>query len=64
MLAIEVTNLPANRIADLDRRKVPWKRFHEINFVSIDYKPFDASNWPPLESGLIGPVRLLTDMKP
>jgi len=58
-LAIEVTNLAANRIADLDRRKVPWKQFHEINFVNIDYKPFDASNWPVMESGLIGPVRLL-----
>jgi hypothetical protein len=58
-LVIEVTNLAANRIADLDRRKVPWKRFHEINFVNIDYKNFDASTWPPLESGLIGPVQLL-----
>lgn len=58
-LVIEVTNLAANRIADLDRRKVPWKQFHEINFVNIDYKPFDASNWPTMESGLLGPVRLL-----
>lgn len=58
-LAIEVTNLAANRIAELDRRKVPWKRFHEINFVNIDYKPFDASAWPAMDSGLPGPVRLL-----
>lgn len=58
-LAIEVTSLAANRIADLDRRKVDWKRFHEINFVNIDYKPFDASTWPMMESGLIGPVRLI-----
>jgi hypothetical protein len=60
-ITIEVTNLAANRIADLDRRKVDWKRFHEINFVNIDYKPFDASSWPVIESGLAGPVRLLTD---
>ena len=46
------------RIADLDRKKVPWKRFHEINFVNIDYKPFDASAWPPMDSGLLGPVRI------
>jgi hypothetical protein len=59
LLRIEVTNLAANRIADLDRRKVEWKQFHEINFVNIDYKLFDASTWPTLESGLIGPVRLL-----
>lgn len=59
LLEVEVTNLAANRIADLDRRKVPWKAFHEINFVNIDYKPFDASEWEPMESGLLGPVRLL-----
>lgn len=59
VLEVEVTNLAANRIADLDRRKVEWKRFHEINFVNKDYKPFDASTWPLRESGLIGPVRLV-----
>jgi hypothetical protein len=63
-LAVEVTNLAANRIADLDRRKVPWKQFHEINFVNIDYKLFDASGWPALDSGLLGPVRLLVSDKP
>lgn len=58
-LEVEVTNLAANRIADADRRGVEWKAFHEINFVNIDYKPFDASGWKPLPSGLIGPVRLI-----
>ena len=58
VLEIEVTNLAANRIADLDRRKVPWKAFHEINFVNIDYQPFDASGWKPLPSGLLGPVKI------
>jgi hypothetical protein len=62
-LVIEVTNLAANRIADLDRRKVSWKQFHEINFVNIEYQPFDASTWPALESGLIGPVRLRVDAR-
>jgi hypothetical protein len=59
LLEIEVTNLAANRIADLDRRKIEWKKFHEINFVNIDYKLFDASEWPAQASGLLGPVRLL-----
>ncbi len=59
ILAVEVTNLAANRIADLDRRGVNWKSFHEINFVNRDYKPFDASHWPPRDSGLLGPVRLV-----
>ncbi len=57
-LTIEVTNLAANRIADLDRRGVSWKAFHEINFVNRDYKAFDASKWPLRDSGLIGPVTL------
>jgi hypothetical protein len=59
VLEVEVTNLAANRIADLDRRKVQWKAFHEINFVNIDYKNFDASGWKPLPSGLLGPVTLV-----
>lgn len=55
-LEIEVTNLMANRLADLDRRKVPW---HPFFFVNIDYKPFDASNWEPVPSGLLRPVQLI-----
>ena len=57
-LELEVTNLAANRIRDLDRRGVPWKIMREINFVNINYKPFDASGWPLTPSGLLGPVTL------
>ena len=60
LLEIEVTNVLANRIRDLDRRGVVWKNFHNTNFVSIDYKPFDASQWPIIQSGLLGPVSLQT----
>jgi hypothetical protein len=56
VLEVEVTNLSANRIRDLDRRGVAWKIFYDINFVGIDYRPFDASKWPVRESGLLGPV--------
>jgi alpha-L-rhamnosidase len=58
VLEVEVTNVSANRIRDLDRRGVKWKNFYDINFVSLDYKPFDASNWPLADSGLLGPVTL------
>jgi hypothetical protein len=58
VLELEVTNLAANRIRDLDRRKEPWKVMREINFVNINYRPFDASGWPPTPSGLLGPVTL------
>ncbi len=57
-LAIEVTNLAANRIRDMDIRGEKWKNFHEINFVNIHYKPLDASTWPLQPSGLLGPVTL------
>jgi hypothetical protein len=59
VLEVDVTNVTANRIADMDRRGVEWKRFHDINFVHNTYKPFDASGWTVREAGLIGPVRLV-----
>jgi hypothetical protein len=59
-LEIEVTNLSANRIRDLDKRGVDWKYFRDINIVNIDYKKFDASTWDVVDSGLIGPVRLVS----
>lgn len=59
-LVIEVTNLAANRIAYMDRQKIPWKTFKEINIVNKEYKPFDASAWTPRPSGLLGPVTLTT----
>jgi hypothetical protein len=58
LLEVEVTNVSANRIRDLDRRGVNWKNFNDINFVNLNYKPFDASNWPLTDSGLLGPVTL------
>lgn len=57
-LEVEVTNLAANRIRDLDRRKVNWKYFYDINVVNLRYRPLDASNWPLRDSGLLGPVQL------
>ena len=59
LLEVEVTNLSANRIRDLDNRKVGWKKYHEINFVNLHYKKFDASKWPLTPSGLLGPVTLI-----
>ncbi len=58
LLEVEVTNLTANRIRDLDRHGVKWKSFYDINFVDLNYKPFDASDWPLVDSGLLGPVTL------
>ncbi len=57
-LRIEVTNLPANRIADLDRKGVKWRKFNEINIVNISYKKSLYDTWSPVESGLNSAVRL------
>jgi hypothetical protein len=55
-LEIEVTNLMANRLSEVERRKGDtWRPFLMVN---INYKPFDAATWEPLPSGLIGPVTL------
>lgn len=57
-LDIEVTGLAANRIRDLDRRGIEWRIFEDINFVTIKYRPFDASKWPVRPMGLLGPVTI------
>jgi len=50
-LEVEVTNLSANRIADLDRRKVDWKKFYEINFRRRgDSNRIDRSRIHPTET--------------
>jgi hypothetical protein len=64
LLEIDVTNLAANRIRDLDRRKVDWRIMHEINYVNINYQPFDAASWSLVPSGLLGPVTLTPSAPP
>ena len=58
-IRIEVTNLPANRIADLDRRGVKWRKMEEINVVDINYKKTTYDQWEPVKSGLNSEVKLL-----
>ena len=58
-LRIEVTNLPANRIADLDRRGVQWRKMEEINVVDINYKKTLYDQWEPVPSGLNSEVKLV-----
>lgn len=58
-LRIEVTNLPANRIADMDRRGVVWRKMKEINVVDINYKKTTYAGWEPLPGGLNSTVKLI-----
>jgi hypothetical protein len=64
VLEISVSNLMANRIATMDRKKIPWKKFYNVNFPSRKAENrvkglFEASQWLPKPSGLLGPVRLI-----
>ena len=58
-IRIEVTNLPANRIAYLDRMGRQWRKFKEINVVDLNYKTTTYENWKPVPSGLNSTVRLV-----
>lgn len=58
-LEIEVTNLPANRISELDRRGVEWRKFNEINVVDLNYKKNTYENWQPIPSGLNSEVKII-----
>jgi hypothetical protein len=60
-LVVKVSNLMANRIADLDQRHVFWKKFYNVNFPARKEENrkdglFSAATWQPRASGLIGPV--------
>jgi hypothetical protein len=63
-LEIAVTNLGANRIADLDRRDSSWKRFYNTNYAALRAEnrggdgKFSAAHWKPRASGLLGPVTI------
>lgn len=63
VVEVEVTNLPANRIAELDRQQVPWRRFKEINVVDLNYKKTGYAHWVPVPSGLNGQVKLIPMQK-
>ena len=58
-IRIEVTNLPANRISELDRKGVKWRKMEEINVVDIDYKKTTYDKWEPVKSGLNSEVKLI-----
>ena len=60
IIRIEVTNLPANRISDLDKKGVKWRKMKEINIVDLNYQKTTYANWKPIDSGLNN-VTLTTD---
>ena len=63
-LEIRVTNGMANRIIDLEKKGVKWKKFYNTNFPSRLAANrgadglFTATKWEPRPAGLLGPVSL------
>jgi len=64
-IEIEVRNLPANRIAQMDREGVVWRIFKDVNIAAVKsrqvvtYEKIDNYGWwPVVPSGLRGPVTI------
>ncbi len=58
-IEIEVTGLPANHIASLDRQGVKWRKFKEINIVDLKYSKSTYENWGTMPEGLNSKVQLI-----
>ena len=64
ILQVIVTNGMANRIIELDKRGVEWKKFYNINMSARLPENrgtdglFTSSKWQPRPSGLFGPITL------
>ncbi|NID10031.1 glycosyl hydrolase [Fibrivirga algicola] len=63
-LVVTVSNSMANRIIDMDKNRLVWKKFYNIN-MSARLKEnrgadgnFTAENWDLKSSGLLGPVTI------
>jgi len=63
-LEVRVSSGMLNRIEDMDRRGIVWKKFYNTNFPAHERANrganglFDATRLAPAESGLMGPVSL------
>jgi hypothetical protein len=64
LLEIQVTNGMANRIADMDKKGIQWKKFYNTNFPSRlpanrgTDGLFTAVNWTPKPAGLTSEVTI------
>lgn len=58
-LEVEVTNLPANRISQMDREGKEWRIFKDANIARLGRYKGDFSSWTPVPSGLNSDVRLI-----
>ena len=58
-LTVDVTNLPSNRIAAMERRGERWRIFKDANINSVTgAREFSFGDWEPDPSGLVSEVTL------
>jgi len=57
-IIVDVTNLPSNRIAEMERQGIKWRIFKDANINTVDGRPLDFGSWAADPSGLNGPVTL------
>ena len=52
IIAVDVMGLPANRIAEMDRKGIVWRKFKDTNVVDLNYKKTTYENWGKVPIGL------------
>ena len=57
-IRIEVTNLPANRISEMDRKGANWRKFKK-EYYDVRYGLTTYEKWDPMPSGLNSSVKIL-----
>jgi hypothetical protein len=63
-LVVIVTNGMANRVIDMEKKGIPWKKFYNVNMPARLAENrgtdglFTAIKWQPRSSGLLGPVSI------
>jgi len=63
-LKVQVTNLAANRIRYMEQKGIERPHFYNAGLSFGQYGELgDPSEWPVMESGLAGPVRLIPAAK-
>ena len=58
-IEVEVTNLPANRIADYDRQGKVWRIFKDANIATFSSQNRTYNHWTLMPSGLNSEVKLI-----
>ena len=52
IIEVDVMGLPANRIAEMDRKGIVWRKFKDTNVVDLNYKKTTYENWEKVPIGL------------